>query len=283
MASLPMAASPGGSEGSYVPSLQRTQTCGGFSLLGESPTSDRHSGAENAPSSEAGAYGLLSVVLGTEGRNQSTAHAGQALANALPSAKEVPGPVTGHLLYPGTEQRLRPLIPRPPQPRKAAASLLTDPETETPEAERLRQGHYSVSPKPGPPPLPAAGRARCLPPGLLGARSGNQCWRRLQIAAAAAGPEPRAWPVTTPTGTCPPACSALTRRCPPGKRTPPEHGSRTAPPLPPAPGTETRTRASGGPEALSPEVTLRGRALREAGSRLRAEPRKDRREPVASR
>lgn len=62
------------------------------------------------------------------------------------------------------------------------------------------------------PPLPAAGRARCLPPGLLGARSGNQCWRRPQIAAAAAGPEPRAWPATTPTGTCPPACQALTRQ-----------------------------------------------------------------------
>lgn len=165
-----MAASPKGSEGSYVPSLQGTQICGGFSRLGESPASDRHSGAENAPGSEASAYGLLSVVLGTGGRNQSTAHAGQALANALPSANEVPGPVTGHLLYPGTVQRLRPLIPRPPQPRKAAASLLTDPETEIPEAERLRQGHYSVSPKPGPPPLPAAGRARCLPPGLPGAR-----------------------------------------------------------------------------------------------------------------
>lgn len=123
MASLPTAASPGGSEGSYAPSLQGTQTCGSFSLLGESPASDRHSGAENAPGSEVGAYGLLSVVLGAGGRNQSTAHAGQALANALPSANEVPGPVTGHLLYPGTVQRLRPLIPRPPQPRKAAASL----------------------------------------------------------------------------------------------------------------------------------------------------------------
>lgn len=58
---------------------------------------------------------------------------------------------------------------------------------------------------------------------------------------------------------------------------------RTAPPFPPAPGTDTSTGASGGPEALGPEVTSRRRALREAGSRLRAGPGKERRKPVARR
>lgn len=65
----------------------------------------------------------------------------------------------------------RVLFPRPPQPRKAASSLLTDLENKDSEAERLSQGH-SVSPKPGQPPLPAESHSAVPAPGGAGGAGG---------------------------------------------------------------------------------------------------------------
>lgn len=161
------------------------------------------------------------MVLGTRVRTQGIAHTGQALANAPPSVTEIPGPVITYMLHPDT----RVLFPRPPRPRKATASLLTDRETKDPEAERLSQGH-SLNPKPDQPSLPTKSHSAVPAPGVTGGACAITREPVLRPAARSRrgrGTEPRAWPVTARARVRPPARPALTRRGLPGKPAPPKH------------------------------------------------------------